>query len=154
MTWVLRKATIEDKAKIEELFIKMLQSIYQTEDVCGYGEGDLDGYFANQDNWICVAEDDGIVIAYLSIEVHYEEENFIYLDDISVLDSYQNRGIGTALLKTAEQYADKLAITKLMLHVEKSNEAARRLYQRLGYEITSEEGSRYRMVKGQRGRQT
>ena len=145
--WELRKATLEDKKSIEELFIKMLQSIYHTEDVQGYEEGYLDKFFDQRDEWICVAEKNDIVIGYVSIEVHHEEEEFIYLDDISVLGEYQNLGIGTALLNMAEQYARKINIPAIYLHVEKSNEAAFRLYERLGYEIKSEEGSRYRMVK-------
>jgi len=147
MTWNLRKATLEDKEKIEDLFIKMLQSIYHTDDVCGYEDGYLDAFFGNQDNWICVAEDDGVVIAYLSIEVHHEEEKYIYLDDLSVLESYQNLGIGTSLIKKAEQYAKDINFSTIVFHVEKTNESAFRLYRRLGYEIECEDGSRYKMQK-------
>jgi len=152
MSWKLRKATLDDKEKIEELFVKMLQSIYNTDNVSGYEVGDLDKFFRNQGDWICVAEDNGVVIAFLSIEFHYEEEKFIYLDDLSVLDSYRNLGIGTQLIRTAEQYARDVNFSTIVFHVEKSNESAFRLYRRLGYEIESEEGSRYRMIKNEMNR--
>ena len=48
---------------------------------------------------------------------------------------------------TAEKYAQEIGIDKIYFHVEKSNEDAFRLYQRLGYKISADEGSRYRMVK-------
>ena len=38
-------------------------------------------------------------------------------------------------------------IDVLVLHVEKSNEDAYRLYERLGYNSDKEEGSRLRMIK-------
>ena len=50
-------------------------------------------------------------------------------------------------LKTAEKYAHEINIKKIFFHVEKSNEGAFKLYQRLGYKISADEGSRYRMVK-------
>ncbi len=147
MVWKLRKATVEDKEKIEQLFIEMLMSIYHTEDVKGYQEGDLDDYLGESEDWICVAEDKGVVVAYLAIEVHRKEDEFIYLDDISVQADHQNQGIGTHLIKTAEQFAKDINMTTVFLHVEKSNEGAFRLYDRLGYKICKEEGSRYEMVK-------
>lgn len=113
----------------------------------GYSEGALDNYFGSCDDLIYVAEDNGDVVAYLAIEVHYEEKNYIYLDDISVSESYRSKGIGTRLIQAAEQYAGDMDIPMVVLHVEKSNEAAFRLYRRLGYETESEEGSRYLMLK-------
>ena len=55
----------------------------------------------------------------------------------------RNNGIGTKMISNAEN----IDIHTICLHVEKSNTAAFRLYQRLGYEIYEEQGSRYLMVK-------
>ena len=41
MDWKLRKATWEDKTSIENLFVEMLQTIYNTEDVGEYKEETL-----------------------------------------------------------------------------------------------------------------
>lgn len=147
MEWTIRRAVKNDKAQINALFIEMLQTIYNEKTVDGYEEGYLDKFFENHEDWICVAEVNRSIAAYLSIEVHREEENYIYLDDLSVAKSYRGNGIGTELIKTAESFAGKKGVSSIMLHVEKSNESAFRLYKRLGYSVMRDEGTRLRMIK-------
>ncbi len=147
MTFNFRKAAYADKEKIEQLFIEMLREIYKTDDVKGYEEGDLDSFFEDRGSWICVAEAGEVTAAYLSMELHSEDGGFIYLDDISVSADYRNQGIGTQLIKIAEEYAEDCNVPAVVLHVEMRNESAIRLYRRLGYDVVSEEGSRYRMSK-------
>ncbi len=143
----LRKAGKEDEAKIRQLFIEMLQTIYSSRSVEGYEEGYLDKFFDNQKDWICVAEVNGSVAAYLSIEVYHEQGNYIYLDDMSVSEKYRNKGIGTKLIQTAEKFAEEIDISTIVFHVEKSNRSAFKLYERLGYSIMNEEGTRFKMIK-------
>lgn len=147
MKYTLRKAVLADKERIEALFIEMLRTIYQRDDVEGYEEGYLDKYFEGTGDWICVAEAEGRTAAYLSIEEHRGEPDFIYLDDCSVAKENRNCGIGTALLNAAERYAADRNITELFLHVEKSNVLAHRLYERIGYTDYEDEGNRIRMRK-------
>ncbi|MBD5084923.1 MAG: GNAT family N-acetyltransferase [Clostridiales bacterium] len=147
MEWNIRKAVKADEPTIKSLFIEMLQTIYSKKDVDGYEDGYLDKFFSGREDWICVAEASGSVIAYLSIEVHHEQENFIYLDDLSVSTAYRDHGIGTALIKIAERFAEEKNIPTIVFHVEKSNRSAFRLYERLGYSILSDEDTRFRMVK-------
>lgn len=147
MEWKIRKAVKEDEAKIKELFIEMLQTIYANQSVEGYEEGYLNRFFNDQEDWICVAEANGSVVAYLSIEVHHEQENFIYLDDLSVSEKYRCKGIGTKLIKTAEKFAEETDISTIVFHVDKSNKSAFKLYERLGYSIMNDEGTRFRMIK-------
>lgn len=147
MNWTLGKAEKKDSNRINELFIEMLQSIYHTNQVTGYSDGDLDRFFDGRDEWISIAMDEDKIIAFLSIEVHHEEEEYIYLDDLSVTKQYRNNGIGTKLISNAETYASEINIPTVCLHVEKSNVAAFRLYERLGYRIYEDQGSRYLMIK-------
>lgn len=147
MGWTLGKAEKKDSDRINELFIEMLQTIYHTDQVNGYGEGDLDRFFDGRDEWVSIAIDEGQIIAFLSIEVHHEEEEYVYLDDLSVTEQYRNQGIGTTLIRNAEKYAKDIHIQEICFHVEKSNTEAFRLYQRLGYEIYEDQGSRYLMMK-------
>ena len=146
MDYVLRKAKSSDTIRIEELFAEMLKAIYHTDDVDGYETGYLEKFFLDKEDWICVAEYENDVIAFLSIEVH-RDEDYIYLDDFSVAEGYRNKGIGTKLIHAVEKYAEEICITKIILHVEKANEAAYRLYLRLGYSDVADEGSRIRMSK-------
>ena len=88
MSWTLKKAEKKDCNRINELFMEMLRTIYQTEQVNGYPEGTLDRFFDGGDEWISIAVDQGKIVAFLSIEVHHEAEPFIYLDDFSVTKQY------------------------------------------------------------------
>ena len=146
MDYVLRKAKPTDTIRIEELFVEMLKAIYHMDNVEGYEVGYLDKFFSDKEDWICVAEYENDVVAFLSIEV-YRDEDYIYLDDLSVAEGYRNKGIGTKLIHAAEKYAEKIGVTKVVLHVEKANEDAYRLYLRLGYSEDADEGSRIRMNK-------
>lgn len=143
----LRRALPADRERIGELFLEMLRSIYRTDEVRGYGEHDLDHYFDSGEDWICLAEEEGEVTAFLSIEVHREDPDYLYLDDLSVTEKSRGRGIGTRLIGQAEAYARELSIPVLVLHVEKENTVARRLYERLGFIPYGENGTRIRMIK-------
>ena len=109
MTCSIRKAVQGDEQRICELFIEMLQTIYHTEDVQGYEPGYLDRYWKNGEDIILVAED-GEVIAYLAVEVHREDVDYIYLDDLSVTEEKRGNGIGTSLIHKAEDYAMELGL--------------------------------------------
>ena len=65
----------------------------------------------------------------------------------SVTKSHRNKGIGTDLIRTAESYAKTIGIPVITFHVEKANRSAFQLYERLGYAIYQEDGSRYLMIK-------
>ena len=146
MDYILRKAKSADTIRIEELFVEMLKAIYHTDDIEGYETGYLDKFFLDKEDWICVAEYENDVVAFLSIEVH-RDGNFVYLDDLSVAEGCRNKGIGTKLIHAAEKYAEEIGITKIVFQVEKENEDAYRLYSRLGYSEDADEGSRIRMNK-------
>lgn len=147
MSLIYCKAQSGDFERINELFIEMLMTIYNTEQVDGYSTGDLERFFDGRDEWVCKVVDDDYIVAFLSIEVHHGEEEYIYLDDLSVTRTYRNKGIGTSLIKRSEEYAKEIGIHNIYLHVEKENVSAFRLYERLGYAINEEQGSRYLMLK-------
>lgn len=147
MKFEIRKAEYTDKNRIRELFILMLKTIYNTEEVEEYEEGYLEKYFSGNDDVILVAESQNIVIGYLSVEVHREENEFIYLDDFSIEEEFRGKGIGSQLLKKAEEYAEKLRIDTICLHVEKDNKSAFKLYERNGYFIFEDCGNRNLLMK-------
>lgn len=147
MSLTYGKAEKKDFRRINELFVEMLQTIYQTDQVKGYAEGALDRFFEGGEEWISIAMDNDRIVAFLSIEVHREEKEFIYLDDFSVTKQYRGKGIGSSMMRIAESYAKEIHIPAICLHVEKSNAAALRLYERLGYQVYEDQGSRYCMIK-------
>ena len=147
MSLTLAKAEKKDINRINDLFIEMLQNIYNTNQVNGYSDGALNRFFDGRDEWICIAVDGENIVAFLSIEVHHEDKDYIYLDDLSVTKQYRNNGIGTKLIGKAESYANEINVPTICFHVEKSNIAALRLYERLGYVIYEDQGNRYLMIK-------
>ena len=146
MEYKIRIAVPADEEKIRELFLEMLQTIYQTDDVKGYGDGTLDRFWGESPDRIYVAED-GKVVAFLSVEVHHDPMDHIYLDDFSVTATYRNKGIGSAMIRAAEAYADEMSITAILLHVEKTNQSAMRFYERLGYSVFRDDGQRFLLKK-------
>jgi len=58
----------------------------------------------------------------------------VNLHDFSVLPEAQGRGVGTALLGELERRARARGAAKMTLEVHNTNEAAKRLYARFGFE--------------------
>lgn len=81
------------------------------------------------------------------------ENDEFFLGNIGILPSMQGRSLGTQLLGYAEELAHKNGLKKCSLIVGWGNNSARRLYERVGYEIAetvqdeNENLGYYRMVK-------
>jgi ribosomal protein S18 acetylase RimI-like enzyme len=75
-------------------------------------------------------------------------EHELRLVDVSVLTSYRNLGIGTKIIADLINEAREFRLP-LILHVSQNNLGAIRLYQRLGFEIVSQDGiySRMQLIK-------
>lgn len=138
MEVVLRWGKPQDAPAIAGLFEEMLRTIYKKEQVEGYPAGQLERFFSGGEDKVLVAECQGRVVGFLSLESHRENPTeFLYLDDFSVTASYRGRGIGSGLLDLGE----------IHLHVERDNLAARRLYQRRGFELLEDQGTRLLLKK-------
>jgi ribosomal protein S18 acetylase RimI-like enzyme len=61
--------------------------------------------------------------------------DYAYLYALRVMEPLRGLGIGTALLRTGDLVAREHGFRQIQLAVEKSNTAARRLYERFGYDI-------------------
>ena len=146
MGYKIRTSVPADEGKIRELFLEMLRTIYHTDDVKGYGDGDLDRFWSESPDRIYVAED-GQVVAFLSVEVHHDPVDHIYLDDFSVMAAYRNKGIGSALVRAAEAFAQRIGSRAVLLHVEKTNTSAMRFYKRSGYAVFRDDGNRLLLKK-------
>ena len=146
MKYIIRQSVKSDEKRICELYKEMLQTIYRTEEVEGYKPGDLDKFWTGDENRIFVAED-GTVVGFISVEVYHENEDYVYLNDFTVTEEYRNKGIGAALLKTAESYAREINTLNLCLHVEKTNQSAMQFYENSGYAIYRDDGHRFLMSK-------
>lgn len=94
---------------------------------------------------VLVAEEDGVLIGYAEfgkIGVNYpikdKAENDQILSRLFVLDEYQNKGIGKALLDKMLACKQMQMAGKIYLDVSKNNEGAQRLYKSYGFEDTGQ----------------
>jgi ribosomal protein S18 acetylase RimI-like enzyme len=73
-------------------------------------------------------------------------EGQLYIALIEILTEFHGRGIGTAIIIDLCHQAHECNQV-VTLHVLRSNVPARRLYERLGFEVTEEEEYRIKMIK-------
>lgn len=62
-----------------------------------------------------------------------------HLIDISLMPQWRNRGVGSALIRAAQALA-RIEKAGLNLHVDRRNDSAQRLYERLGFIATENDG--------------
>jgi ribosomal protein S18 acetylase RimI-like enzyme len=73
-------------------------------------------------------------------------ERGIHLLDIAILPEFQNRGIGTTLLQRLAEECDREG-KALTDYVDKGNERAMRLYERMGFRIKEEIPTHFKMER-------
>ncbi len=87
---------------------------------------------------------DDEAVGHLAIDlVKLQAEGGVYLYWFHVLEPFARRGIGTAVIKRAEQIAIQAGRIFSEIAVGKDNEAARRLYERLGYQLIGDREDRW-----------
>jgi GNAT superfamily N-acetyltransferase len=59
----------------------------------------------------------------------------LYLDEVYVVPDARGRGVGTAIVAWARAEAQRRGCVRLALEVNHDNPRARRLYERLGFEV-------------------
>ena len=130
----IRQATASDIPAMNELFQKDL----------GYAECRLEiveKQFAGLDNsqeavFVAEAEDDSSHIAGV---IHVEKYNVLYFPTmanilgIAVAADFRRQGIGSALLKRAEEWARKNGVCSMRLNSGESRKQAHEFYRAQGY---------------------
>ncbi|KAJ5543273.1 hypothetical protein N7535_005701 [Penicillium sp. DV-2018c] len=76
------------------------------------------------------------VLGFLSFMVTYEDgKEVVYCYEIHLSPAARGRGLGRVLMDWMESIGRAVGLEKAMLTVFKSNNVARRFYERLGYEV-------------------
>jgi GNAT superfamily N-acetyltransferase len=94
---------------------------------------------------ILVAEAGGRLIGQIFVQLTIHRQDFKrnvesgYLHAFRVRQKYQNRGIGTCLLQSAEAALSELGFERAVIAASKDNHGARRLYERQGYRPFTED---------------
>jgi ribosomal protein S18 acetylase RimI-like enzyme len=68
----------------------------------------------------------------------YEGDNFMVLHRLCVNTEYQNKGFGTRTMACIEEYLKNTGVESIRLDTFSKNQAALRLYNKLGYKKTGE----------------
>jgi len=109
----------------------------------------LRGVQSHPDAAVFVAEDDGLVVARLSLarDPHPASRHVADLG-LMVEAGHRRQGVGTALLEEAVAWARTVGVRKLELHVFPWNEAAIALYEAVGFEREGYRKQHYRRGDG------
>ncbi len=87
------------------------------------------------DHAVFVVEDDGMVLGFVTCgeQEHFTGEVDGYVGELVVAGGGVRRGVGSALMAAAEQWAADRGLAHLTLETGAANTAARRFYGALGY---------------------
>lgn len=86
--------------------------------------------------YVAVDGDSEVGLVWLGVR-HDKKAPYAFVWDLSVRPEHQGRGYGAAIMREAEAKARELGLSWIELHVFGHNLPARRLYEKLGYEVTS-----------------
>jgi ribosomal protein S18 acetylase RimI-like enzyme len=109
--------------------------------------------FGNQkDDYCLVADLEGAIVGAVWVRIISGTIiGYGYIDDetpefaISLFKEYRNQGLGTRLMSAMIEYLRKSGYKQASLNVKKENYAVR-LYERMGFEIISEDSEDYLML--------
>jgi ribosomal protein S18 acetylase RimI-like enzyme len=129
----LRPANREDYDLLWEMHCTTMRA--SIEPIWGWDEERQRQLFAERfsEDRLQVVEADGVAIGTLSVQW---SADCLSLERISIAADYQNRGIGTKLIRDLLEESEKHGVP-VELHVLRGNRA-RRLYERLGFIVIAE----------------
>lgn len=111
----------------------------------------LDSQFALQHHHYVThfASGDFLIVQHASepigrLYLHQADEE-LHVVDISLLSTWQGRGIGSALLAQLQTLATERSLRAICLSVDRRNDAARALYERMGFHIVSSQETHHYM---------
>ena len=133
----IRQATIEDVP----VLVQLVQDYWDFESIPGFESlrvaAQLHRLLAEPRlgcGWIAVT--DSLVVGYLLAVYVFSLEHLgltVEIDELFVVPDERGRGVGAALLKTAEATLISTGCTNVSLQLSRGNESARAFYRRHGY---------------------
>jgi ribosomal protein S18 acetylase RimI-like enzyme len=120
-----------DAAVHREQLIELWQRVFGYENAHNRPQLVIDKKLAVGDGLLFVAQAEGKIVG--SIMAGYDgHRGWIY--SLAVLPEYRRRGLGSRLVRHAEQQLRALGCPKINLQILKENEAVESFYRKLGYE--------------------
>ena len=84
--------------------------------------------------YVAIAGDQVVGVVSITERNHFTGQTDAYVGELAVAHGMERRGIATALMTAAEDWAAQRGLALLTLHTGVANHPARSLYARLGFE--------------------
>lgn len=124
---------MESALKIEPISKKDAPRVAKIEAECfstPFKESDILEYIDNPIWHFLVAKDEGELVGYISFTKILDECQIV---NVATAEKSRGKGVGSALILTLLDYANKNGIKKLFLEVRASNVPAISLYKKFGF---------------------
>jgi len=123
-----------------EIIIKQMRpedvvQVHKVEEACFSVPWSLENFqsiFRYKENYYLTAWDGESIVGFIGLMAALGEGD---ITNVAVLPSYRKQGIGDRLVSSMMALAKEKEISKIMLEVRASNEAAIHLYEKYGFEF-------------------
>ncbi len=147
---MIRKATVDDIPAISELYREQFREMAKMmPDFIKEGDQSvefLEKTISNDDSDILVYEDNGNVVGFILLQAKERPDfdfmrpgKYCYIMDIIVTEAHRNKGFGTALMNSANDWAKEQNCNFVNLDVLVNNHGAIKLYEKLGFTPKAQE---------------
>ena len=124
--------------KIETATIRLLDTLYQIEEQCFSEEAFTKrqiAYLLTDYNTIALAaKTQNEVAGFIIAQVETDETEYGHIITVNVALNYRHKGVATKLLHETESLIKDRGISECRLEVREDNNAAIKLYHKLGYQ--------------------
>lgn len=140
---IIRQFEEDDLEDLTQMYVT-LDEVNRTMGLPPIGEDSLKTWLQSltEEGWHVLAFDDETVVGHVGVgSADAPDPEFT----IFVLDEYQNRGIGTELIKHTIASAAESDHRSITLHVTTDNDQAISVYQNIGFKITEKQAMQIAM---------
>ena len=124
----LKPAFFDDEWSFtEELLADPYMHSYEEDDT------DYSEYVDNPYKTVFMAYEDGKFAGRIIVRKDWNK--YLFVDDISVLKDFRGKGVGTALMQKAVEWAKKEGMAGLALETQDNNLLACRFYSKFGFKL-------------------
>ena len=115
------------------------ESLYEIDQACfvpgiSYGREELAGFITSSHSMTWVAQVGRVNVGFVIAE--HEAADIAHIITIDVIEDWRHRGVGTVLMDTAEDWADRMGAQFVYLETAEDNLAAQAFYKSRGYRMT------------------
>jgi ribonuclease HI len=130
-------------AELDDMHTKALPQVFRKVSQQNMSQY-LDSVLASEDAVMFLAESRGQIVGFIRLKIEQSPDipllqprRYAKISDVGVKKAYHRRGIGKALMQSAEKWATEKGVDKIQLNVWEFNKGASAFYQELGYATAS-----------------